>query len=840
MNLLEHCGPICHPGRIVTIQPDGIQTREYPPNLPESAPEAWQASWIWLDAAVSAEHQTGPYTVFCDRNGQKPAVALFRKKIVLDTAVKKVTAWVSGDTKYRLYVNGKMAGRGPAAVGGDYGNQQPPDWWFYDSYDLTPLFQAGENLILAEVLLGPVVQADYSMGHGGFLFQADMELCSQKHIQVVSDADWKGTLERGFQEPGRYDSRAACIHPQDVDFDDQDWPSAQIQCAAAQGKWKLTPREIPPLAEARLFPCRVIVPFVEFQKRALNLASLSNTSLPSGRDCATLLPGGPLTLWFEFERELTGHPQFCVEGAAGTVLELGLQEIAGQDHRVETYILRDGLQHYECIELHAFQYIRLTVTFPGGGACQTPLKLYALAANFTSFPVQYPGQFACSDPMFNELWQTARWTTQMCMQSYHLDSPIHQEGLGCTGDYMIEALVSQFAFGETRLARQDLLRTLYLLRQKNGHMFHTSYSLLLVQMLVDYWVYTGDEEVVRRMLPAVQDVLALFHGYVGKSGLVTEAPNYMFMDWVDVDGYNLHHPPCVLGQGYLSALYYRALQNTTRLCQLSGAQAEAALYTARAESLRDAFIRELWVPEKGLFCDGKPFRSQQPPNPWLPADKDQLYFSRHTNALAVAYQLAPPEWAESIIQRMMKDDALPVVQPYFMHFVFEAIHQAGLFKEYGFRELRRWKALLDEHPTSLKECWDTGDYSHAWGGTPAYQFFARVLGITPSAPGFHTVHIQPELGDLDWVEGQAPTPLGIIRCHWERKNGQVSGKISIPAAVTARLSLAVSAEDTQSIRLNGAPLSENLSHRTNTLDIWLRGGEHQVEWTERRSASANL
>ena len=59
---------------------------------------------------------------------------------------------------------------------------------------------------------------------------------------------------------------------------------------------------------------------------------------------------------------------------------------------------------------------------------------------------------------------------------------------------------------------------------------------------------------------------------------------------------------------------------------------------------------------------------------------------------------------------------LPTVQPYFMHFVFEALHKSGLFAEFGFQEIRKWKVLLDEHPSSLKECWDMGDYSHAWGG----------------------------------------------------------------------------------------------------------------------------
>jgi len=161
---------------------------------------------------------------------------LFRKTFFLDSQPERVAAWVSGDTKYRLYVNGQMAGRGPAEVGGDYDNQQPPDWWFYDSYDLTSLFQAGENFILAEVVLGPVVQADYSMGHGGFLFQADIELrVAEYRIQIVSDSTWKGTLGQAFQGPYHHDARLAPIDPYAINIDDHGWPAAQILFKATQG-----------------------------------------------------------------------------------------------------------------------------------------------------------------------------------------------------------------------------------------------------------------------------------------------------------------------------------------------------------------------------------------------------------------------------------------------------------------------------------------------------------------------------------------------------------------------------------------------------------------------------
>ena len=43
-------------------------------------------------------------------------------------------------------------------------------------------------------------------------------------------------------------------------------------------------------------------------------------------------------------------------------------------------------------------------------------------------------------------------------------------------------------------------------------------------------------------------------------------------------------------------------------------------------------------------------------------------------------------------------------QPYFMHFVFEALHRTDRFARYGFELLKRWNVPVAEHPDGLKEC----------------------------------------------------------------------------------------------------------------------------------------
>ena len=202
----------------------------------------------------------------------------------------------------------------------------------------------------------------------------------------------------------------------------------------------------------------------------------------------------------------------------------------------------------------------------------------------------------------------------------------------------------------------------------------------------------------------------------------------------------------------------------------------------------------------------------------------------HTNALAVATGIAAPELHAEILQRVLQDRSVPKVQPYFMHFVFQALHQAGLFSSVALGEMRRWKVLLDEHPGSLKEGWDFGDYSHAWSATPAYQLSAHVLGVLPLAPGFSQVSIRPMLGDLQWASGAVPTPGGLIELSWNKEAGRLSGLLKGPAG--CRIHLRLDGVDCADIRVSALPGREPVSRLSQDggAVTWVLGdGTYQVE-----------
>jgi hypothetical protein len=748
-------GPVVNPGMEPKVTADGVQSSGYR-FAPSKDAGPWQAPWIWLDPAAG---------------GSESIAASFRKTVILPSAPQAVHARISADIVYRLWVNGRLVARGPADPGNDYSPRTR--WshqWLYDVRDLTPFFRQGENVIAAEVFT--TEQPNYSLGRPGFAFAADFSFAAHQPLQVTTGPDWRAVPAEAYSAAEwkasapnarpvrhiRFDAAREAPGWRVAGFVDSRWPRA-VKIDSVWGS--LAASEIPPRMEAVYPPLAVV--------RATDGVTVDGGAV-------TLTKDG--TFAVRFDRVLSAYLSIKARGPAGTLVLLQPNEIDQPGfHRMTAAVLRAGVTYYEFPVMDSFSTVNIQVS-----NVTAPVTIEEVRAGFVSYPVTYAGSFETSDADLNRLWKASRWATQISMQTHHLDSPHHQEPISDPGDYLIEALENYYAFGEPWLARQDLRKFANILSHADYYNFHTSYSLLWLQMLLDYYDYTGDLALVKELAPVAHGLLDRFTGWRGKNGLISEAPNYMFMDWVNISGIPCHHPPAVIGQGYMTAFYYRGLADARRVAQLTGDAAAARRYEQLRNETAAAFQRELWNPQKGLYRDGKPFQTSVAPGQWLPADTAIETYSPHVNALAVLYDLAPAGEQKPIIGRIMAGTPLNV-QPYFMHFVFAAIAHAGLFETYGVPQMRRWKL----HPDSgtATEMWDSGDYSHGWTGTPLIQMSARILGVQPSTPGFRSVAIRPTPAGLDWARGVVPTPLGSLEVSWQRTSAGFRLHVSVPKQVTA-------------------------------------------------------
>jgi hypothetical protein len=344
------------------------------------------------------------------------------------------------------------------------------------------------------------------------------------------------------------------------------------------------------------------------------------------------------------------------------------------------------------------------------------------------------------------------------------------------------------------LAKQDLRKWAWVMENAKYKTFHTSYIFYWLQSLLNYYDYTGNRSLIDELAPNVHAVIDQFYSYIGKNGIVSEAPNYMFMDWVTIpdisDGkkaFAAHHPPAVIGQGYMTALFYRGLEDAIRVCKIEGDTEHAKKYVELRKKIGAAYEAELWSGARGQYRDGKPFVTSVKPSAWLPADVDMESFSAQNNSFAVLYGLAPEERRAAIIDLMVQDKLMfPRITPYFMHFVFDAYAAAGRFDQYAVAGMKSYK-ISPETQTVREMGPSRGDYSHGWIASPSYQMPSKILGVRPTAPGFKTLVIRPETCGLSWAKGTVPTPEGKVDVSWKSEEGKFTLDVTIPSATIARI-----------------------------------------------------
>jgi hypothetical protein len=98
----------------------------------------WNAVWITGPGAT-----TNMWATMADPSLKEYGVYKFRKNVDLPSKPSSFIVHVSGDNRYKLYVNEKLVSQGPAR--GDL------YFWNFETVDLAPFLQAGKNTVAALV-----------------------------------------------------------------------------------------------------------------------------------------------------------------------------------------------------------------------------------------------------------------------------------------------------------------------------------------------------------------------------------------------------------------------------------------------------------------------------------------------------------------------------------------------------------------------------------------------------------------------------------------------------------------------------------------------------------------
>lgn len=701
--------------------------------------------WIWLPRDKYAAEQK---TVLCGFDSDRAAcytVAEIKRKYSFAQKIIKADLRFSGDSAFQLYLNNAIVATGPACVGGDFIGNETRRENFY-AFETTLYPETNELDFFARVKLVPIQICEYSKGHGGFMLSAVLTFGDGSQEEIITDESWFIRKNGAFKSFLSYDAGIM--------------PDEYVNAEVVENIWNTETAPIPVREENELFcdNSKILVSAFEKKTVVLNLNKI----------------------W-------AGFVNVAAKAKGEISVSLKCRELNEEPHIEE--LIFSGNGEYRGFFMHSAGNIEVDIENKSESEAELTVSFIE-----THYPVCDEASTVTNDAELNAVLETCKHTLKICRQTHHLDSPKHCEPMACTGDYYIESLMTLFSFGDMRLAEFDLIRTAVMLERENGRMFHTTYSLIWVKMLYDVYMITGNKGLLEKCEKALRLLLNRFDTYIGENGLIETSPDYMFVDWIYIDGITMHHPPKALGQTCLNMFYFGALECAEKIFRELCDKKEAEVCAEKRVKIKTAVNEILFDSEKEIYFMGlnTPTKEELVAGwKWMPQNTDKRYYLKHANVLAAYFGICDDTLAKELVCKVMADEIEGDCQPYFLHYLLEAVYRLNLCNEYTLDIINRWKAPVRECSKGLVEGFlapeptYSFDHSHAWGGTPLYSLPKALTGLEIVKPGMREIALSPSLLGLNYANAEILTPYGKVVC--EMKAGE-EPKISAPEEIRVTVS----------------------------------------------------
>lgn len=725
-------------------------------------------------------------------SGLQYGVYHFRKTWKLTEKPERFVIHVSGDNRYRLFVNGKSIGSGPARS--DLAN------WNFETYDIAPYLQEGENCIAATVWNFAEYRpyAQFSL-QTAFIVQGNTDA-----EQIVNtNASWKVFHNKGYA-PLPIDKNAlrayivvaqgekvdAGLYPWDFTsskYDDHSWPSAEVLWYAAKskrygtdGNWQLVPRSIPMEEEREQYFSRIVTDEYRSESSRLSRDGKWDLVVPAGKKISILIDQSMLT---------NAYPHISLSGGKNAVITLSYAEAlfdakGNKGHRDSTrgktlkgisdvFIMDGGDERvYSPLYYRTFRYLKLDIQ-----TADQPLNIRRLWSVFTGYPFQEVARFSSDKKWLDTIWTIGWRTARLCAADTYMDCPYYEQ-LQYVGDTRIQSLISLYVSGDVRLMKKaiDDISHSFIpegLTQSRYPCYDLqvipTFSLWWVNMIHDLWMHRKEDTFVKGHLNGIRSVLGWYDEKMAPDHLLGPLSWWQFTDWswpwkdsIELGGV----PPGVShgGSVVISLQYAYALKKAAELMQAFGNSGLAEEYRTKAEAICTAVYRLCWDSKKGCLAD----------------TREMMSYSQHANILAILTDAVPKEMQSKLIDRIINDATLTKATYYFTFYLFEALEKTNQGQRF-LEMLGPWNKMVARGLTTFAEEDDpTRSDCHAWSASPDYELLSLVCGIRPIAPGFSKVRIKPEPGDLKYLNGSVPHPSGNISLQMKKKEKIYDFLITMP------------------------------------------------------------
>lgn len=733
--------------------------------------QKWPAQWI---APAGANPHT--YGVF-----------LFRKTLLLSSQPDTFRVHVSADPRFRLYVNGQLVGMGPAS--------SHPLHWRYETFDLAPYLQKGENVLAAMIWQGG---DDQPLALPSLRPAWLLQGATPREAPANTDTSWRVqpctawlptrvNLHTYYVAgPGEYFQAAA--YPwgwKQPHYPDQHWARPQVLQPGIPvdhwfpwyDAWYLEPNPLPAQTYA-------LLPAPRLRESAGlpvgNYLPDSTLRIPARTTVRLLLDQGELT---------TAYLRLRWSGGQGSAIRVAYAEalmdsfplwkndrnaVAGKKlYGMYDSIRPDGGQNrqWETLWWRTWRYVELRIET---GA--EPLILSSVQGWYTAYPMQQRARLDTENAEMAKMWQVGWRTAQLCAHETYMDCPYY-ERLQYIGDTRIQALLTYFHTGDDRLPRNAIEQ----IRQSLGadgitrsryparlDQYIAPFSLWWIGMVHDFWRYRDDAAFVQKQLPAVRSVLSFFQARLRQDGSLGHLPHWSFTDWATPWEAGVAPQTADSQSAMLDFQFLLALQSAADLEDALGHASLAADYRHTAETMRLAARRLYFDAATGYFAD----------------TPTKATFSQHAQALAVLTGTVTGTEAKQLMKKTLADRSLTACTLYFKFYLHWAAIEAGLGNDY-MDWLDDWRGQLAFGLTTWAEGPEPSRSDcHAWSAHPNLEFLRTVLGIDSASPGFHSVRVAPHPGALTYLAGSVPHPSGDIVVRGEKKGERWQFEVTLPVGLT--------------------------------------------------------
>ncbi len=388
-------------------------------------------------------------------------------------------------------------------------------------------------------------------------------------------------------------------------------------------------------------------------------------------------------------------------------------------------------------------------------------------------PVQYRGNFRCSDEELNNIWKVGEYTMHLTTREFFIDG-IKRDRWTWSGDAIQSYLMNYYLFFDSETVK----RTIWLLRGKDPVTSHSNtimdYTFYWFLSIYDYYKFTGDAHFIQQIYPRMQSMMDYVLGRTNANGMVEGLTgDWVFVDWAD--GYMDKKGEL----SYEQVLFCKSLETMALCSNLVNNEIDVTKYEKLASDLRAKLIPTFWNESKKALVHNRLNGVQQ----------EQI--TRYSNMFASFFNYLTPDQQQQIkTSVLLNDSVMKISTPYMRFYELEALCAMGEHITVMKEMKAYWGGMIREGATSFWEKYNPTDKGtqhlamygrpygkslcHAWGASPIYLLGKYYLGIQPVKAGYAEFSITPNLGGLKWMEGTVPTPNGEIKLYMDTKTIKVT------------------------------------------------------------------